>query len=130
MLGRPGEPFDLGTIEPGEGPALQLTFDRPAGDVPAGIGVLIDKGRRGMLRIKLKGDPTRRGVFSFRRGSGGQIGGRRPRGGMPQNRPDGIVHRVIKDSLLGQLIFSNTTSSSFPSISFICRHRVCDDFST
>ena len=70
----------MDAVEPGQGPTLKFAFDRSAGDVPAGIGFLIDKGRRGILAVELKGDPTRRGVLSFRRGSGGQVGGRRPRG--------------------------------------------------
>src|SRR5436309_15523068 len=35
MLGGPGEPFDLGAVEPAKGVALHFAFDRPAGDVPA-----------------------------------------------------------------------------------------------
>ena len=38
MLGGPGEPFDLDAIEPGEGPTLQLAFDR-ARSVLVGVNV-------------------------------------------------------------------------------------------
>ena len=80
-------------VEPGERPALQVAGNRPAGNVPARIGLLIDERSAGIFAVELQGD-----VASFadllRRVGLQQISGSGARRGLPQDDPIIAAHAL------------------------------------